>query len=194
MSVEVDIYHDTRTIRKKTGDYPYKLRVYAGKPKLYPTVLGLTTEDHKKLIAKNLGERLQQVRDKLREIERAANEAINTMDPFSFEKFELEFLKDHPLFEQARIKFKALPPALKQFDFSPYYEKFPILLETFEPGTIGEIFQAMIKHHLSRNSLGAVKTAIGYRTTAASFLKFAGSVPFKTITVEFLRCIALDDH
>ena len=51
-----------------------------------------------------------------------------------------------------------------------------------------------VDDYLAFDSLGAVKTAVGYRTTAASFLKFAGSVPFKTITVEFLRCIALDDH
>lgn len=66
MSVVVDIYFDTRLFRKKTNDYPYKLRVYhAGETKLFPTVFGLSKEDHDKLTAKNLGPRLQEVRDKL---------------------------------------------------------------------------------------------------------------------------------
>jgi integrase/recombinase XerD len=192
MSVKVSIYHDLRSIRKKTGDYPYKLQVYAGagKQKFYPTIFGLTLEEHKKLKAKNLGERLQEIRDKLRDIERSANEIAQGMDPFSFEQFELEFLKDHPMFDQVRIKFKPLPPALKQFDFSPFHNRFKLLLLSFEPGTIGEVFQLLIKHHLSRNTLGSIKTAVGYQTTGSSFLRFAGSVPFKTVTVEFLRLYA----
>ena len=73
MSVIVNIYFDTRLFRKKTNDYPYKLRVYhAGKSKLFPTVLGLSKEDHDMLAVKNLGTRLQQIRDKLAEIERSA--------------------------------------------------------------------------------------------------------------------------
>ncbi len=187
MSVKVDIYFDTRTLRKKTEDYPYKLRIYAGKSKLYPTIFGLSIKDNDKLKAKNLRDNLQDVRDKLKEIEDTALAFIKNMDPFSFDIFERDFIKDHPGFEQARIKFQPLPAALKKFDFGPYYKNFPVLLENPEPGSIGEIFKLIIEKKISKGTSGSIKTAVGYRTAYSSLLKFGGNVKFKTITAEYVQ-------
>src|ERR1700761_3840097 len=118
MSVTVEIYFDTRNFRKKTNDYPYKLRVYHMKAvKLFPTVLGLSKEDHEKLAAKKLGPRLQEVRDALEVIQRTAANFAKEMDPFSFKDFVRGFIKDNRFFVQTRVKVEPLPPGLKVFDF-----------------------------------------------------------------------------
>jgi hypothetical protein len=61
MSGSVEIYYDTRNFRKKTNDYPYKLRIYHARvSKLFPTIFGLSKEDHEKLTAKKPGPRLHE--------------------------------------------------------------------------------------------------------------------------------------
>jgi integrase/recombinase XerD len=188
MSVTVEIYFDTRLFRKKTKDYPYKLRVYhAGEAKLFPTVLGLSKEDNDKLGAKNLGARLQEIRDKLAEIERSATNFAKGMDPFSFKDFIRDFIKDNPIFVQTRVKTEPLAPGLRTFDFSPFYKKFPILQETPEPGTIGEVYLAQIKAKLAN---GKVKTAMNYQCAYNSLKQFGGNVRFKVITAAYLRTYA----
>jgi len=185
MSVVVEIYFDTRLFRKKTNDYPYKLRVYyAGEAKLFPTVLGLSKEDHGKLTAKNLGTRLQEVRDKLAEIERSATNFAKEMDPFSFKDFVREYIKDNPFFVQTRVKTEPLPPGLQTFDFSPFSKKFPILQETPEPGTIGEVYLARIKEKLVS---GKVKTGMLYQCAYNSLKQFGGNLPFKKVDAAYLR-------
>ncbi|HEX9509264.1 MAG TPA: phage integrase SAM-like domain-containing protein, partial [Puia sp.] len=185
MSVSVEIYFDTRNFRRKTNDYPYKLRVYhSGESKLFPTVLGLSKEDHDKLTAKNLGTRLQVVRDKLAEIERSATNFAKEMDPFSFKDFVRDFIKDNPVFVQTRVKAEPLPPGLQEFDFAPFHKKFPILQEMPGPGTIGEVYLARIKEKLSG---GKVKTAVLYHCAYASLKLFGGNLPFKKITAAYLR-------
>ena len=185
MSVTVEIYFDTRSFRKKTNDYPYRLRVYhANVSKLYSTNLGLSKEDHDKLSAKNLGPRLQEIRDRLEEIERSARNLVKAMDPFSFKDFVRDFIKDNPFFIQTLVKAEPLPPRLRAFDFSPFYKKFPILQETPEPGTIGEVYLALIKEKLAN---GKVKTAVNYQCAYNSLKKFGGNIRFKVITSAYLR-------
>ena len=188
MSVSVEIYFDTRNFRQRSNDYPYKLRIYHARiSKLYPTVFGLSKEDHGKLTAKNLGPRLQAIRDSLEEIERSAANFVKGMDPFSFKDFVRDFVKDNPVFVQTRVKAEALPPSLREFDFEPFHKKFPILQEILEPGTIGEIYLARIKEKLSG---GKVKTAMLYQCAYASLKHFGGNLPFKKITAAYLRSYA----
>jgi integrase/recombinase XerD len=139
MSVTIQIYFDNRSIRKKTNTFPFKLRVYNGISKYYPTIYGLSQTDKDKLTAPRLGAELLKVKSKLQEIEWTAAEAVKGMDPFSFEEFERDFIKDNPLFIQTRIKGKPLAQRNKDFDFAPFYKKIPILQETPDPGTIGEV-------------------------------------------------------
>lgn len=188
MSVTVEIYFDTRLFRKKTKDYPYKLRVYhAGEAKLFPTIFALSKEDHDKLTAKNLGARLQEIRDKLTQIQRSAASFAKEMDPFSFKDFVRDFIKDNPFFIQTRVKTEPLPPRLRAFNFSSFYKKFPILQETPEPGTIGEVYLAQIKEKLAN---GKVKTAMNYQCAYNSLKQFGGNVRFKGITAAYLRSYA----
>ena len=183
MSIKTEIYFDPRTIRKKSNDYPYRLRVYAGKAKLYATVFGLSKEDNDKLTAKNLRAGLQEIRDKLQEIERTAAEAVKKIDPFSFEVFERDYIKDNPYFDQTYIKAKPITTVKTEFNFNPYHKRFPILMEESAPGTMGEIFKWIIKEKLSR---GKVKTASGYHCAYVSLRKCWGNIPLKWITTESL--------
>ena len=128
--------------------------------KLFPTVLGLSKEDHEKLAAKKLGPRLQEVLDTLEVIQRTATTFAKEMDPFSFKDFVRDFIKDNRFFVQTRVKVEPLPPSLKVFDFAPFYKKFPILEEMPEPGTIGEVYLFRIKEKLAS---GKVKTAMLYQ-------------------------------
>ena len=177
-----------RNFRQRTNDYPYKLRIYHARvSKLYPTVFGLSKEDHGKLTAKNLGPRLQAIRDSLEEIERSATNFVKGMDPFSFKDFVRDFVKDNPVFVQTRVKAEALPPSLREFDFAPFHKKFPILQEILESGTVGEVYLARIKEKLSS---GKVKTAMLYQCAYASLKHFGGNLPFKKITAAYLRSYA----
>src|ERR1700733_4287489 len=188
MSVSVEIYFDTRNFRKKTNDYPYKLRIYDARvSKLFPTIFGLSKEDHDKLTAKNLGTRMQETRDRLEEIERSARNFVKDMDPFSFKDFVRDFIKDNPFFIQTRVKTEPLPPRLRAFNFSPFYKKFPILQETPEPGTIGEVYLVQIKEKLAN---GKVKTAMNYQCAYNSLKQYGGNMPFKKITAAYLRTYA----
>jgi integrase/recombinase XerD len=194
MSVVIEIYLDTRNIRKKTSDYPCKLRIYHAKvTKLFPTIYSLSKEDYAKLTAKNLGPRLQELRDKLEEIERTATTFAKGMDPFSFEDFERGFIKNNPLFIQTRVKVLPLKAGQTAFDYTPFHKKFPILYETPAPGTIGEVYKARIKEKLEA---GKVKTAMNYQCAYSSLKHFGGNVPFRKINAVYLRnyCDWMKNH
>src|SRR6187402_2995677 len=110
MPVTTKIYFDTRNeIRKKTNDYPYKLQVYCPDPKgtkFYQTIYGATVEEDQKLSASRLSEKLQLLKTTLQDIEDKAAEAARKLNPFSFDDFVRDFIKDNSHFDQARIKFK----------------------------------------------------------------------------------------
>jgi integrase len=183
MSVTVQIYFDNRSIRKKTGTFPFKLKVYNGVSKYYPTIYGLSQAEKDKLTAPRLGAELQKVKSKLQEIEWTATEAVKGMDPFSYEEFERDYIKDNPLFIQTRVKAKPIAQAHKDFDFTPFYKKYPILRETPEPGTIGEVYLSIIRKKLIR---GKISTAMTYQQSYISLVKFGGNVRFSAITEDYL--------
>jgi integrase/recombinase XerD len=190
MAIKVGIYFDTRDgKRKKTNDFPFKLRVYDGKPRLYHTVYGLSIEDNAKLDdfashkVKRLPNELQVIRDKLALIGRSAQAVIDKMDPFSFDDFENEFLKDNPDFDQNRLRFKVALPADVPFDFIPYHKKFPTLLVEPDAGTIGQVFKLVIQDKLF---MGKVSTALSYQATYTSLVKFGGNQPFKKVVPKYL--------
>src|SRR5260221_1943381 len=183
MSIKTEIYFDLRTLRKKSNDYAYRLRVNAGKAKMYTTVYGLSKADHDKMTDKTLRAELQDLRDRLKEIERTAAEVVKNSDLFSFDLFERDYIKDNPHFDQTYIKARPIKEVNKVFDFAPYEKKFPILLETTAPGTMGEVFKWIIKEKISQEK---VKTASGYHCAYVSLKKFFGNVPFRVITKETL--------
>ncbi len=194
MSVKIEIYFDIRpsSFRKRSNDYPYKLRIYSdGVPKLYQTIYGLTKDDHDKLTAKNISPRLREVRDKLKDIEEKASQFIKNMDLFTFEDFTRDFIKDNLHFDQTRIKSTPLLPSQKETDLTEFHKKFPILLEKPSPGTIGEIYAVIIKEKLEEGKesgkSGPIKTARNYQSAYTSLVRFGGNVLFKTVTSDYLK-------
>ena len=161
MSVTIDIYFDKRSLRKKTNDYPFKLKVYHDdQTHLFPTVYGLPESEEKKLAAPRLGAELQKIKDNLADLRRTAEIAVGDMDPFSFDDFIQDFLRDNLHIDQTRIKIRPAKPADEDFDFKPYHKKFSILLEQPLIGTFGYVFLSMIRYKLI---IGKVTTALSYQ-------------------------------
>jgi integrase/recombinase XerD len=182
--VTIDLYFDDRYVSKKDGTCPFKLYVYSGgEPEYYPTIFRLSPHDKAKLIAPRLGEELQRIKTKLQEIEDGARAVAKDLVPFNYEEFEKDFILENPLFDQSKIKPRAISPKLPDFDFTPFFKKFPLLLENPVPGTIGEVYQLMVKKKLIRGKIG---TAASYQTSYVSLVKYGGNVKFPVITDDYL--------
>ncbi len=84
MTATISTILDTRRI-KKTSKYPVKLRVtFERVTEYYQTIFDLHKDDWDKLTASRISNELQSVRDKLREIERTAENAMEKLDPFTY--------------------------------------------------------------------------------------------------------------
>ena len=76
MSTTLSIILDTRRI-KKSNKYPVKLRVTFDRvTEYYQTIFDLTKDEYYKLSASRISNELQTIRDKLKEIERTAENAV----------------------------------------------------------------------------------------------------------------------
>ncbi len=185
MSTTLCILLDTRRI-KKSKKYPVKLRVTSERlTEYYQSIFDLSKEEFDKLTASRISNELQSIRDKLKEIERTAENAINELEPFSFVEFEKDFIHNNNLFRQRNSKREVPPQNTNQFDYSPFYKKFPILLdERMKSGTISISYRAFIKKLLRE---GRISTAINYHCSYVSLKKFRGDVRFSEITVSYLN-------
>jgi integrase/recombinase XerD len=84
MSTTISIILDTRRI-KKTDKYPVKLRVtFKRVTEYYQTVFDLSKAEWEKLPASRTSSELQSVKEKLKEIERKAENVSKDTDPFNF--------------------------------------------------------------------------------------------------------------
>src|SRR5688500_4850262 len=102
MSVAIVIILDTRRI-KENNKYPVKLRVnFRRVTNYYQTIFDLSREDYDKLCAPRICADLQDVRNKLRKIEREAESIIKELETFTFQEFEKKFLASNPLFRQRK--------------------------------------------------------------------------------------------
>ncbi len=120
MSVTIDIYFDTRNLRKKTNDYPFKLKVYhADQARLFPTVYGLPESEEKKLATPRLGPELQKIKDNLADLRRTGEIAVGDMELFSFDDFVQDFLRNNPHIDQTRIKIALSSRQMKISILSP---------------------------------------------------------------------------
>src|ERR1700712_4293290 len=92
MSATINIILDSRRI-KTNNKYPLKLRVtFERISEYYQTIFDLSRDDYEKLSASRISNELQSIRDKLKEIERTAENALSTFSPFSFAEFEKDFI------------------------------------------------------------------------------------------------------
>jgi Arm DNA-binding domain len=105
MSVTLSIILDTRRI-KKSNKYPVKLRVtFERVTEYYQTIFDLTKDEYDKLSASRISNELQTIRDKLKEIERTAENSVKDLSSFSFTDFENEFIYNNAiLFRPRKLK------------------------------------------------------------------------------------------
>ncbi|MBD0332972.1 MAG: site-specific integrase [Chitinophagaceae bacterium] len=186
MSVAIAIILDTRRI-KENKKYPVKLRVnYQRVTNYYPTIFDLSEEDYQKLSATRISQELQTVRDKLKQIERGALNALEKLKPFSFQAFEKSFVLGNPLFKQRKIKALAVEVHSEDgFDYSPYQKKFPILEETnAKPLTLTWAYLQYI-WKLVRE--GRISSAVAYHCSYVSLKRFKSNVSLIDITPSFLH-------
>ena len=180
----ISLILDTRRM-KKTKKYPVKLRVtFQRVTEYYQTVFDLLEEEWKKLQASRISNELQSIRDKLRDLERNAAAVINEIEPFSFREFEKTYIQSHPHFRQKKLRNEIAVSTQEDFDYSPFYKKFPLLLESASnPGTISYSYSILIKKLLRE---GRISTAVSYHCSYVSLKKFNGDVAFTVITAFYL--------
>jgi integrase/recombinase XerD len=185
MSASLSIILDKRRIKQKTKKYPVKLRVtYQRKSKLYCTIYDLSEEEFGKLNAPNVGAGLKAIRNKLRDIEREADNSIRAMTTFHFDDFEKEYISNNPLFNQ-KGRQNVTVQGVYGYDVRQYAHRFPIFKElTMPAGTILVSFRAYIDKLLRADRIG---TAVCYQTSYYALEKFRGNVSFSDVTVDYLN-------
>ena len=185
MSTTLSIILDTRRI-KKSNKYPVKLRVtFERVTEYYQTIFDLTKDEYDKFSASRINNELQTIRDKLKEIERTAENAVKDLGSFSFADFENEFIYTNAILFRPR-KLKPIIPfkSTSEFDYSSFSKKIPILLEEDSmPDLITFCYQNFIKKVLRE---GRISSGMYYHCSYVSLKKFRGNVHFKEIIVSFL--------
>jgi integrase/recombinase XerD len=184
MSATISIILDTRRM-KQGNKYPVKLRItFQRTPEYYTTIFDLTKEDWEKLSATRVSNGLQPVKEKLKEVERTAYTAIKDLSPFSFEELEKNFIQHHPLLRQRKAKAVSESSNGDAFDYSPFYKKFPLLLNvSAKPGFISFSYLKQIKKIIRE---GRISSAVSYHCSYVSLKKFRGDVLFTQITPSYL--------
>ena len=185
MSISIAIILDKRRIKIRTGKYPVRLRVTSNRvTKNYQTIFDLSQEDYDKLTASRINNELQEVREKLKEIQRTSENVAKEIYPFNFYEFEREFILNNRLFRERKLKQPLSITPKDDFDFSPYHKKFSIFREDHSrAGTISIMFFSCIKRLIKEERLG---NAFNYQDTYNSIKNFRGNVLFTEITVSFL--------
>jgi integrase/recombinase XerD len=184
MSATISIILDTRRI-KQSKKYPVKLRAtFKREPEYYTTIFDLSKEEWSKLSSSRLSTELQRTKEKLKDIETDAFVCAKKIEPFSISDFERNFILDHPLFIQRKLKAIQLPKPAVEFDYESFYKKFPLLLEpATTPGLISYSYTIQIKKFLREERIG---TAVNYHCSYVSLKKFKGDVHFAVITTTYL--------
>jgi integrase len=177
---------DTRRLKKRIGKYPVKLLViHDSVPERYQTIYNLTQEEYDKLSAPRLSKELQEIRDKLQEINRTAEVAAKEVLPFSFKEFEKYYILSNPLFKKRKQKPSEGKYENVEIDWEPYQRKFPILNENHpDQDYISKVFVWYIKNLIKEKRIGS---ALNYQNTYYSLKKFNGNVRFLEISPSYLR-------
>jgi integrase/recombinase XerD len=184
-AVTISIILDTRRI-KKSNKYPVKLRVtFERITEYYQTIFDLSKEEYDKLPASRISIELQSIRDKLKEIERTAENTVKELFPFNFTDFENVFIQNNSHFRQRKLRPDLPSNSTNDFDYSPFIKKFPMLNEEdSKTGTISDSYRNFIKKTLRE---GRISSGMYYHCSYISLKKFRGNVRFEEITVSFLN-------
>jgi len=185
MSASAIISLDTRRI-KKTGKYPVQLLVtFHSQPKRYQTIYDLTQEEFDKLSASRVSEKFKVIRESLKEIQRTAEGKIKSLQPFSFQEFEKDYILNNSFFHQRKYIRASSVPVAYEFNITEYERRFPIFkLPKPEPGTILATCLYYINKLLSEHR---IRTAANYQTAYTTISRFRGNVRFIDIDVAFLK-------
>ena len=173
-------------MKMKTNEYPLKLRVtFERVTEYYQTIYDLQEVDFKKLSATRVSEELQTLREKLKEIERTAKNAVQELEQFSFIEFEKDYIKDNPLFRHRKLAEVIQPSGKDDFDYSPFLKRFTIFKDDHsKSGCVSNSFFSYIKSKLKEGRIGA---AVCMHCSYKSLMKFGGNVCFREITVSYLN-------
>ena len=121
MSVSLNVILDTRRI-KKSNKYPVKLRAtFERIADDHQTIFDLSKEDFEKLDVSRINGALQSIRDKLRDIKRTAQNAAVKLDPFTFEDFERDYIRNNIYFRQRKTKPISASGRSDEFNYEPFY-------------------------------------------------------------------------
>ena len=132
----------------KSDTFPVVLLLRIGKdPYRYPTIFQLCEVDFKKLPAPRLPTALQEIKDKLRLIQRKADEYVEACAIFDKIDFENNFICCNPLFKPRKKKLKSIQVSSQDdFDYTPYFSRFSIFKEDHsKPGCISSVFFYYVK-------------------------------------------------
>lgn len=184
MSATISIILDTRRM-KKTETYPVKLRVtFQRVPEYYQTIFDLSKDEWEKLSASRINNELQQIRDKLRELERQVENVLKDLTPFSFLEFEKAFVQSHPHIRQRKVRQEVVVVNTDEFNYTPFFKKFPLLLDAnTKHGYISYSYLLLVKKLIRT---GRISTAVSYHCSYVSLKKFRGDVAFTAITIDYL--------
>jgi hypothetical protein len=146
MPAPLSISLDTKRKKKKAGTYPVILLVVKdSKPKRYRTIYDLTQADNQKLSAHPVSEELRKVRNELKEISHAAEQAVNEIQSFTLEAFERHlFIPIHSLNLESKSNLLIYPTTKNLI--SANEKNLPILKEKHpSPDAISAVFVWHIK-------------------------------------------------
>ncbi len=129
MNITYRIILDKRRVKHKSGTYPLKLQViFNRKPKLYQTNFDLSEADYLKMSSPRINSELQKVKDATKQLIREVEEFVWRLNTFTFFQFERDFVNYNELLKSKRNIKEPKDTHLKdEFDFSPYYKRFPLL-------------------------------------------------------------------
>lgn len=184
MSVSISIILDKRRV-KKSQKYPVKLRVICKREtRDYQTVVDLAESDFKKFNASRISDELQEIRKKLNDAKRNAENFAEASVPFEFYEFETEFIKDNRLFRQREFKEPVVEIAADSFDYTPYYDRFSLFtMEHPSKTSLSFCFLGYIKKLIQQSRIGS---AVNYLRSYRSLELFRGNVKLEQVTVEYL--------
>jgi len=88
------------------------------------------------------------------------------------------------MFRERKYRDPGIPEQQADFDFSPFYKKFPILnADTSNKDLISATFVPYVKRLLEQGRIGSAEN---YQDTYNSLVRFKGNVRFIDITVNYL--------
>jgi integrase/recombinase XerD len=184
MSVSISIILDTRRV-KKNQKYPVKLRVIHNRESRdYQTVYDLSEADFKKFNASRISDELSEIRKKLNDAKRGAENFSESLYSFEFYELESEFVKGNKLFKQREFKEPIVEIAADSFDYTPYYDRFSLFtMEHPSRTSLSFCFLGYIKKLIQQARIGS---AINYLRSYRSLESFRGNVKLEQVTVEYL--------